>query len=119
MRSRFGSGETMGRLGPRVLRGRVCRNCQDRNGTRNVGLTGRSRVRAQPYRQSAPLKTRASRLAEAVGYGPYFVIAKFTGRCGRSISLFKKFVVGFSHMRYVPAATTRPIASMAPKYAHA
>lgn len=46
-------------------------------------------------------------------------IAEVAGMRGRSISLFKKLVVGFSNRRYVPAAMTRPVASMAAKYAHA
>src|SRR5919197_4122564 len=46
-------------------------------------------------------------------------IAEVAGRRGRSITLFKKLVVGFSNRRYVPAAMTRPAASIAAKYAHA
>src|SRR5262245_31030975 len=46
-------------------------------------------------------------------------IAEVAGRRGRSSNLFRKFVVGFSNRRYVPAAMTRPVASMAAKYAHA
>lgn len=47
----------------------------------------------------------------------YSVIAEFTA--GRLISLFKKFVVGFSNIRYVPEPTIRPVVSMAPIYTQA
>ena len=57
--------------------------------------------------------------SDGLGTAEYLVIAEFAGRRGRVISFFKKSVIGFSNTRYVPAATTRPVASIAPIYVHA